>query len=66
VKFYSEYNATLRHLAECGMVKAQTDLPAPTALHALERALWQWSRTHEENMDLVGAALAANGVKSGS
>jgi hypothetical protein len=48
------------------MVKAQTDLPAPTALHALERALWQWSRTHEENMDLVGAALAANGVKSGS
>lgn len=66
VKFYSEYNATLRHLAECGMVKAQTDLPAPTALHALERALWQWSRTHEENTDLVGAALAANGVKSGS
>jgi hypothetical protein len=66
VKFYSEYNATLRHLAECGMVKAQEDLPAPTALHALERALWQWSRTHEETTDLVGAVLAASGVKSGS
>jgi hypothetical protein len=66
VKFYSEYNATLLHLAECGMVKAQTDLPAPTALHALERALWQWSRTHEEDTDLVGAALTAGELKSGS
>ena len=66
VKFYAEYNAALVHLAECGMVKPQTGLPAPTPLHALERALWQWSRTHEENTDLVGAALTAVGVKSGS
>jgi hypothetical protein len=58
VKFYTEYNATLRHLAECGMVQAQQGLPAPTALHALERALWRWSRTHEEATDLVGAVLA--------
>jgi hypothetical protein len=69
VKFYAEYNAALRHLAECGMVKAQKDLPAPTALHALERALWQWSRTHEEEMSLVGTYAtgdAAGGLKSGS
>lgn len=48
VRFYTEYNDTLRHFAECGMVNPQESLPAPTALHALERALWQWSRTHAE------------------
>jgi len=45
VAFYAEYNAFCNHLADCGMVKAQKDLPAPTALHALERALWEWSRS---------------------
>jgi hypothetical protein len=45
VGFYVEYNAFCKRLAECGMVKAQEDLPGPTALHALERALWQWSRS---------------------
>jgi len=44
VGFYLEYNAFCTRLAECGMVKAQADLPAPTPLHALERGLWQWSR----------------------
>lgn len=46
VRFYTEYNAALRRLAECGIVRPQGDLPAPTALHALERALWEWSRTY--------------------
>jgi hypothetical protein len=50
VRFYAEYNEALKHFADCGMVKAQGSLPAPTALHALERALWQWSRTHAEEM----------------
>lgn len=50
VRFYTEYNATLRHLAECAIVRPQTGLPAPTALHALERALWEWSRAHAEEL----------------
>jgi hypothetical protein len=50
VEFYAEYNATCKRLAECGMVKAQDDLPGPTALHALERALWQWSRIRSETI----------------
>lgn len=50
VRFYMEYNDALKHFAECGMVKAQGNLPAPTALHALERALWQWSRAYSEEM----------------
>lgn len=48
VNFYIEYNNALKHLAECNIVNAQGELPAPTALHALERALWQWARTHSE------------------
>jgi hypothetical protein len=50
VHFYAEYNSALKRLAECGVVKAQEGLPAPTALHALERALWEWSRTHAEEL----------------
>ena len=50
VRFYAEYIAALRQLAECGIVKPQGDHPAPTALHALERALWEWSRTHAEEL----------------
>jgi hypothetical protein len=45
VGFYTEYNAFCQHLAGCGVVQPQDSLPAPTALHALERALWQWSRS---------------------
>lgn len=45
VGFYAEYNAFCRHLAECGIVKPQEDLPGPTPLHTLERGLWQWSRS---------------------
>jgi hypothetical protein len=50
VRFYTEYNAALKHLADCGIVKPQADCPAPTPLHALERALWEWTRTHAEEM----------------
>lgn len=50
VRFYAEYNAALCHLAECAIVKPQGDLPAPTPLHALERALWEWSRNHAEEL----------------
>jgi hypothetical protein len=50
VRFYTEYNATLTHLAECAIVRPQSGLPAPTPLHALERALWEWSRTHAEQL----------------
>jgi len=48
VDFYVEFNAACARLAECGMVKGQEGLPAPTPLHALERALWQWSRLRSE------------------
>ncbi|MDR3752019.1 MAG: hypothetical protein P4K94_11090 [Terracidiphilus sp.] len=48
VGFYTEYNAFLKRLAECDIVKSQDNLPAPTALHALERAFWQWSRSRGE------------------
>jgi hypothetical protein len=59
IHFYIEYNNALKHLAECGIVGPQGELPAPTALHALERALWQWSRTHsEETRNQAEAVLA--------
>ncbi|MDE3187811.1 MAG: hypothetical protein KGM96_09845 [Acidobacteriota bacterium] len=48
IDFYAEYVASCQKLAESGLVKAQKDLPGPTSLHALERALWEWSRTHGE------------------
>lgn len=50
VRFYTEYNNAMRHLADCAIVHAQQGLPAPTALHALERALWQWSRTRSDTL----------------
>jgi hypothetical protein len=50
VRFYMEYNDSLKHLAECRIVNPQNNLPAPTALHALERALWQWARAHQEEL----------------
>lgn len=48
IDFYAEYVANCQKLAESGLVKPQKDLPGPTPLHALERALWEWSRTHGE------------------
>jgi len=48
IDFYAEYVASCQKLASTGLVKAQKDLPGPTNLHALERALWEWSRTHGE------------------
>jgi hypothetical protein len=53
VEFYAEYVAFCRRLAERGLVKPQKDLPGPTALHALERALWEWSRGHAVQRALV-------------
>ena len=46
VGFYSEYNKFIQRLAECHIVKPQEQTPGPTPLHAIERALWQWSRAH--------------------
>jgi hypothetical protein len=48
VAFYAEYNSYCKRLAECGMVQPREGLPAPTALHALERAFWQWSKSRQD------------------
>jgi hypothetical protein len=48
VEFYENYLAFFRQLAERGIVKPQGNLPGPTPLHALERALWEWSRERAE------------------
>jgi hypothetical protein len=53
VEFYSEYVAFCRRLAERGLVKPQKDLPGPTPLHSLERALWEWSRSRSESRVLA-------------
>ena len=44
VRFYEEYLTFCRRLVDRGIVKPQIDLPGPTPLHALDRALVQWSR----------------------
>jgi hypothetical protein len=44
VRFYEEYLAFCKRLVERGVIKPQDDLPGPTPLHALDRALSQWSR----------------------
>ncbi len=44
VRFYEEYLAFCRQLAERGVIQPQQDLPGPSPLHALDRALSQWSR----------------------
>jgi hypothetical protein len=46
VRFYEEYLAFCRRLAESEIVKPQSDLPAPTPLRALDRALWEWSKAN--------------------
>ena len=47
VRFYEEYLAFCRRLVEKGIVEPQTELPGPTPLHALDRALVQWSRNRQ-------------------
>jgi len=46
VHFYEEYLAFCKRLAESNIVHPQSDLPAPTPLRTLDRALWEWSRSH--------------------
>jgi hypothetical protein len=46
VRFYEEYLAFCKRLAESNIVQPQSDLPAPTPLRTLERALWEWTRSH--------------------
>lgn len=46
VRFYQEYLAFCKRLAESNIVEPQKDLPAPTPLRTLDRALWEWSRSH--------------------
>jgi hypothetical protein len=48
VHFYEEYLAFCKRLAESNIVRPQSELPAPTPLRTLDRALWEWSRTHAE------------------
>ena len=48
VRFYEEYLAFCRKLAERGIVAPQATLPGPTPLHTLDRALLQWTRNHAE------------------
>ncbi len=44
VRFYEEYLGYCRGIAAKGVLQPQGDLPGPTPLHALDRALAQWSR----------------------
>jgi len=53
VDFYDEYVAFCRRLVERGIVAPQEELPGPTSLHALDRALWEWSRSHVDVGTLV-------------
>ena len=48
VRFYEEYLDYCKRLAESNIVNAQGDLPAPTPLRTLDRALWEWSRSRGE------------------
>jgi len=48
VRFYEEYLAFCKRLAESNIVRPQSELPAPTPLRTLDRALWEWSRSHAE------------------
>jgi hypothetical protein len=48
VHFYEEYVAFCKRLAESNIVKPQADLPGTTPLRTLDRALWEWSQSHEE------------------
>jgi hypothetical protein len=48
VHFYEEYLAFCKRLADSNIVKPQSELPGPTPLRTLDRALWEWSRSHGE------------------
>ena len=48
VRFYEEYLAFCNRLAESNIVTPQGGLPAPTPLRTIDRALWEWSRSHGE------------------
>jgi hypothetical protein len=48
VRFYEEYLAFCKRLAESNIVTPQSELPAPTPLRTIDRALWEWSRSHTE------------------
>ncbi len=45
--FYQEYVDFCRHLAESNIVQPQSGLPGATPLRALDRALSEWSRSHD-------------------
>jgi len=60
VEFYVEFVAFCKHLADCGVVQPQPGLPGPTALHALERSLWDWSRSQAEEASLPLSNFAAH------
>jgi len=60
VEFYVEFVAFCKHLADCGVVQPQPGLPGPTALHALERSLWEWSRSQAEEASLPLSNFAAH------
>jgi len=46
MKFYEEYLAFCKRLAESNIVHPQDRLPAPTQLRTLDRALCEWSKSH--------------------
>jgi hypothetical protein len=46
VRFYEEYLAFCKRLAESNIVQPQSDLPGATPLRTLDRALWEWTRSH--------------------
>lgn len=46
VRFYEEYLAFCKRLADSNIVHPQAGLPAATSLRTLDRALWEWSRSH--------------------
>jgi hypothetical protein len=45
VRFYEEYLAFCKRLADSNIVKPQGDVPAATPLRTVERALWEWTRS---------------------
>src|ERR1700722_7532723 len=46
IRFYEEYLDFCKGLAESNIVKPQNDVPAPTPLRTLDRALGEWSRRY--------------------
>jgi len=60
VDFYVEYVGFCKHLADCGVIRPQANLPGPTRMHALERALWEWSRSRFEQDEFPESVFAAH------